>query len=47
MRWEGALNDNGIKLAPNVDPKIWSFKFIDTDDSGTPDTLRVTANVAN
>ena len=46
MRWEGALNDNGIELAPSVDPEIWSYKFVDTDESGSPDTLRVTASVA-
>ncbi|MGJ8723912.1 MAG: sialate O-acetylesterase [Roseibacillus sp.] len=41
MSWEGILTDNGLTLAPGVDPSIWSFDFIDTNSSGTPDTLRV------
>lgn len=41
MSWEGTLTDNGLILAPSVDPSVWSFDFVDTNDSGTPDTLRV------
>lgn len=43
MRWEGTLVDYGLKLAPTVDPSVWSFSFVDTDGSGSPDTLRVKA----
>ena len=43
MRWDGALTDNGLAFAPGVDASIWSFSFVDTDSSGTPDTLRVSA----
>ncbi|EMI55559.1 FecR domain-containing protein [Rhodopirellula sallentina] len=43
MKWEGQLFDNGLVFAPTVDQEVWSFEFVDTDDSGTPDTLRVTA----
>ena len=47
MSWEGVLIDNGLRLAPGVDPAVWSFDFVDTNRSGTPDTLRVkTAAVA-
>ena len=41
MTWEGTLTDNGLALAPGVDPSVWSFDFVDTDSSGSPDTLRV------
>ncbi|MDF7808793.1 sialate O-acetylesterase [Pontiellaceae bacterium B12219] len=43
MHWEGMLVDYGLKLAPTVDASIWSFSFVDTDGSGSPDTLRVKA----
>ncbi|MEN8735198.1 MAG: sialate O-acetylesterase [Lentimonas sp.] len=41
MSWEGTLTDLGLTLAPSVDPSVWSFEFVDTNSSGTPDTLRV------
>lgn len=41
MSWDGVLTDNGLTLAPGVDAAIWSFDFVDTNASGTPDTLRV------
>lgn len=41
MTWEGTLTDNGLTLAPGVDPSVWSFDFVDTNSSGSPDTLRV------
>jgi sialate O-acetylesterase len=41
MKWEGTLTDYGLSLAPGVDPAVWGFEFVDTDSSGTPDTLRV------
>ena len=43
MTWSGTLTDNGLAFAPGVDAEIWSFAFIDTNGSGFPDTLRVTA----
>jgi len=43
MSWDGALTDNGLTFAPGVNAEIWSFSFVDTDLSGTPDTLRITA----
>lgn len=43
MKWTGSLTDNGLAFADGVDPTVWSFSFVDTDSSGTPDTLRVTA----
>lgn len=43
MNWEGELNDQGLVFAPGVDQQRWSFEFVDTDESGTPDTLRVIA----
>ena len=43
MTWDGVLTDNGLAFAPGVDTSIWSFSFVDTDTSGTPDTLRITA----
>jgi hypothetical protein len=43
MSWDGALTDNGLAFAPGVNSAIWSFSFVDTDTSGTPDTLRITA----
>ena len=47
MTWDGILINNGLRLAPGVDPAVWSFDFVDTNRSGTPDTLRVkTAAVA-
>lgn len=45
MRWDGELLEDGLKLAQHLDNETWSFDFVDTDDSGSPDTLRVTANV--
>ncbi|MCM2373873.1 FAD-dependent oxidoreductase [Rhodopirellula sp. ICT_H3.1] len=45
MTWEGSLTDRGLRLSPSVDPKIWAFHFVDTDASGSADTLRVTATV--
>lgn len=41
MTWDGTLTDNGLALAPGVDPSVWSFDFVDTNTSGSPDTLRV------
>ncbi|MDP4623913.1 MAG: hypothetical protein NWT08_02120 [Akkermansiaceae bacterium] len=41
MSWDGTLTDNGLTFAPGVDPTVWSFDFVDTDSSGSPDTLRV------
>ncbi len=41
MTWDGTLTDYGLALAPEVDPTAWGFAFVDTDSSGTPDTLRV------
>jgi len=43
MRWDGTLTDNGLAFSPGVNTNIWSFAFVDTDVSGTPDTLRITA----
>ena len=43
MTWEGTLTNNGLTFAPGVDTDVWSFSFVDTDVSGTPDTLRITA----
>ncbi|MFG0256101.1 MAG: FecR domain-containing protein [Rhodopirellula sp. JB053] len=43
MKWEGQLYDDGLVFAPTVDQDTWSFEFVDTDESGTSDTLRVTA----
>jgi hypothetical protein len=43
MSWDGALTDNGLAFASGVDTNIWSFAFVDTDVSGTYDTLRITA----
>ncbi|EMI22845.1 FecR protein domain protein [Rhodopirellula maiorica SM1] len=43
MKWDGKLNDHGLRFAEAVDQSVWSFQFIDTDSSGEPDTLRVTA----
>jgi sialate O-acetylesterase len=41
MSWDGTLTDYGLALAPTVDPTQWGFRFVDTDASGSPDTLRV------
>ncbi|GAA5508162.1 LamG-like jellyroll fold domain-containing protein [Novipirellula caenicola] len=43
MKWDGKLNDHGLRFAEGVDQSVWSFQFVDTDSSGDPDTLRVTA----
>ena len=43
MRWEGELTDNGLQFSASVDQDRWSFEFVDSDHSGTSDTLRVTA----
>lgn len=43
MSWDGKLTDEGLGFAPGVDESIWSFDFIDTNDSGEPDMLRITA----
>ena len=43
MHWEGTLTDNGLTFAPAVNDGIWSFEFVDTNGSGRPDTLRLTA----
>ena len=45
MKWEGELIENGLTFSPKVDTDIWKFDFVDTDSSGTPDTLRVTASI--
>ncbi|EMI46956.1 FAD-dependent oxidoreductase [Rhodopirellula sp. SWK7] len=45
MSWEGTLVDRGLRLASGVDSDVWEFKFVDTDASGTEDTLRITARV--
>lgn len=41
MSWEGTLTDYGLTFAPGVNPTEWSFEFVDTNSSGSPDTLRV------
>jgi Carbohydrate esterase, sialic acid-specific acetylesterase/Divergent InlB B-repeat domain len=41
MSWQGTLTNHGLALAPGVDPTLWNFYFVDTDQSGSPDTLRV------
>lgn len=43
MRWEGDLKDNGLQFSDSVDQERWAFSFVDSDSSGTNDTLRVTA----
>lgn len=43
MRWEGDLTDHGLRFTDQVDRRIWSFEFVDTDSSGKVDTLRVSA----
>lgn len=43
MTWKGDLNDEGLQFAPTVDSDVWSFEFVDTNESGSMDTLRVTA----
>jgi len=44
MIWEGSLTDNGLQFADSVDTGRWSKEFVDTDDDGQVDTLRVTSN---
>lgn len=41
MSWEGTLTDYGLAFAPGVNPALWSFEFVDTNSSGSPDTLRI------
>ncbi|MCM2375278.1 LamG domain-containing protein [Aporhodopirellula aestuarii] len=43
MTWKGTLSDEGLQFAPTVDTEVWSFEFVDTNQSGAMDTLRVTA----
>ena len=43
MTWEGELTDNGLRFADTVDKDVWNFRFVDTKDDGSPDTLRVSA----
>jgi len=45
MHWEGRLDDQGLQFAPDVDRDRWSFEFVDSNQSGTPDTLRVTSTL--
>lgn len=47
MNWEGSLTDQGLRFSDDVDKNVWSFEFVDTDTSGNPDTLRVTAVVSD
>ncbi|WP_404307342.1 LamG-like jellyroll fold domain-containing protein [Neorhodopirellula lusitana] len=44
MKWQGKLLDHGLEFDREVDQNRWSFHFVDTDSSGEPDTLRVTAS---
>lgn len=44
MKWEGKLMDEGLRFADQVDENVWSFEFVDSDQSGTEDTLRVIAS---
>ncbi|GAA5506259.1 iron dicitrate transport regulator FecR [Novipirellula caenicola] len=43
MTWKGKLFNEGLQFASSVDTDVWSFEFVDTDQSGTADTLRVAA----
>lgn len=47
MEWEGELTDNGLAFASGVDTNQWSFEFVDTTASGSPDTLRLQSVVNN
>tara|TARA_R110002049_G_scaffold27321_1_gene93936 strand:- start:28927 stop:31539 length:2613 start_codon:yes stop_codon:yes gene_type:complete len=47
MTWQGDMIDHGLRFSDQVDPSVWSFEFVDTDASGSPDTLRVTATSTN
>ena len=40
MTWGGKLDDSGLKLSPESNDD-WKFYFVDTDNSGSADTLRV------
>ena len=46
MKWDGDLIDHGLRFAGDVDTRNWSFEFVDSDNSGHPDTLRVTSRQA-
>lgn len=46
MTWEGELTDHGLEFSDTVDQDIWRFEFVDSNNSGTPDTLRVTASAS-
>ncbi|EMI56680.1 LamG-like jellyroll fold domain-containing protein [Rhodopirellula sallentina] len=43
MHWDGELIDEGLQFGPEVNTDVWSFEFVDTDGSGSLDTLRVIA----
>ncbi len=43
MSWTGTLTDGGLDFVGTVDTDVWSFSFVDTDTSGSFDTLRITA----
>ncbi|EMI46957.1 LamG-like jellyroll fold domain-containing protein [Rhodopirellula sp. SWK7] len=43
LKWDGDLIDEGLQFASHIDTDVWSFSFVDTDSSGSPDTLRITA----
>ncbi|TWU45447.1 FecR protein [Novipirellula aureliae] len=47
MNWHGTLTDLGLRFADEVDQAVWRFEFVDTDASGGPDTLRVSASDPN
>lgn len=43
MHWNGEIINEGLQFGPDVDTEVWSFEFVDTDESGSFDTLRVIA----
>ena len=47
LKWNGAAVDQGLILDPNADSDLWSFEFVDTDQSGEPDVLRLTYTAEN
>jgi hypothetical protein len=43
MTWDGELVEADLAFDPSVDTNVWDFMFVDTDDNGSNDTLRVVA----
>lgn len=40
MRWEGRLDDRGLRLTPEAVSDNWAIAFADIDGDGAPDELR-------